>query len=188
MAMRLSKTLSLLGFSPLLQIYACRSTPLLSLLPQCSLYSTQVFSDPYTYRIAASFSAKGHRLNPKVNLFNFLPNADTTAKTKQRSASGQDAFFVSSIGTSSNVAFGVADGVGGWADSGIDSAHFSHGLCEAMARIAERTDPESTLKLRPGDLLQKGYDKVVADKSIDGGGSTACIAVGRSNGTLQVAK
>ena len=86
------------------------------------------------------------------------------------------------------MAFGVADGVGGWSDSGIDSAHFSHRLCEHMAEVARGVVQGAEEELKANELLQKGYDAVVADKSIYGGGSTACIAVGSNDGALQVAK
>ena len=107
---------------------------------------------------------------------------------KERPNSGQDAFFISGIGSSTNVAFGVADGVGGWSESGIDSAHFSHGLCKYMTEVACGVEQGAEKKLKAGGLLQKGYDAVVADKSIPGGGSTACIAIGSNDGALQVAK
>ena len=86
------------------------------------------------------------------------------------------------------MAFGVADGVGGWSDSGIDSAHFSHGLCESMAAEAQSTDLPNKKRLYAGELLQKGYDKVIADKTVTGGGTTACIAIAGSDGNLEVAK
>lgn len=104
-----------------------------------------------------------------------------------RPGSGQDAFFTSRVGDSSHVAFGVADGVGGWSDSGIDSAHFSHGLCRYMAKSArEAGEPAETFTVR--ELLQKGYEGVVADRNIPGGGSTACVAVAGNNGNMEVAK
>ena len=105
-----------------------------------------------------------------------------------RPNSGQDAFFVSRIGNSSNTAFGVADGVGGWSDSGFDSAHFSHGLCQWMARTAETTGETEEKKLGPRELLNTAYTSIVADNLIEGGGSTACVAVGRGDGNLTVAK
>lgn len=84
------------------------------------------------------------------------------------------------------MAFGVADGVGGWSDSGIDSADFSHALCRYMAKHAQDNTEEQKLGAR--DLLHLGFEDVVADKTIPGGGSTACIAVGHSDGHLEVAK
>lgn len=104
-----------------------------------------------------------------------------------RPVSGQDAFFASRIGNSGNIALGVADGVGGWADSGIDSAHVSHGLCRYMGKSAREMGNDAD-KLSARNLLQKGYDRVVADRHIPGGGTTACVAIARNDGYLEVAK
>ena len=212
------KTIGFLGLTPILQCSACRFVPLFSQQnsrPQCfylngptgpdlrSLSRTSStaasprpsFTSPpssdYHYGISAAYSAKGRRFNSKKDLYSFDPLQYTTPGKEHftgRPNSGQDAFFVSRVGNGSNVAFGVADGVGGWADSGIDSAHFSHGLCEQMTEVARSIDTQAEGELRPRELLQRGYDNVVADSTIPGGGSTACIAVGRSDGYLEVAK
>ena len=191
-AMRPLKTMALLGFTPILNGSACRVSPLLSQrdLPQCYPFSTSAPHESFSYRLAASYSAKGKRFNPKTDLLSFNESNSLLREpiAKRRPASGQDAFFISGIGNSTNVAFGVADGVGGWIESGIDPAHFSHGLCENMADIARSTEHGAEEKLKARELLQKGYNAVVADKTITGGGSTACIAVGGNNGDLQVAK
>jgi protein phosphatase PTC7 len=73
-------------------------------------------------------------------------------------------------------------------DSGLDPADFSHGLCEYMA-CAARAWPRGNTRssLHPKDLLQLGYDEVMRDQSIIGGGSTACIAVAEPDGSVQVA-
>ena len=84
------------------------------------------------------------------------------------------------------VAFGIADGVGGWTQSGVDPGEFSHGLCRYMAEKTAR--PDKVDDLRPQRLLQWGYDRVQADKEIEAGGSTACIAAIQPNGSLEVAK
>jgi len=107
--------------------------------------------------------------------------------------SGQDSFFISQVGSSGAAAFGVADGVGGYMDHGIDSAAFAHGMCNYMAKSAAdypygNGDKLATGHLRPQDLLQIGYDQVCKDKSIRGGGSTACIGVAEPQGSLGVAK
>jgi protein phosphatase PTC7 len=155
----------------------------------------------YSYYLAASYSAKGHRLNPEHNLYTHRPlrqpNGKPTdiKKCKQREGkrarpkSGQDAFFVSEVGDSGALAFGVADGVGGWSESGIDPADFAHGLCEYMA-CAARVFPGDSKPgpLHPKDLLQAGYDEVMQDKTITGGGSTACVALAEPNGLVEVAK
>ena len=156
--------------------------------------STSLQSSPnptFSYRIGASFSAKDRRFNPKEDSFNFKSELPVTPGKEfhtGRPKSGQDAFFISGAANGKNVAFGVADGVGGWSDSGIDSAHFSHGLCQWMARIAKGAPYSEKRYLPPQTLLQNAYNGIVKDGKIEGGGSTACIAVGSQDGTLQVAK
>jgi len=41
--------------------------------------------------------------------------------------------------------------------------------------------------LHPKDLLQAGYDEVMKDENIAGGGSTACLAVTEPDGSVEVA-
>ncbi|KAL9130792.1 MAG: hypothetical protein Q9217_001095 [Psora testacea] len=142
----------------------------------------------FSYRIAASFSGKGRRFNPKVDSYSYPHDQELLeGPYTGRPSSGQDAFFVSRIGNSGNTAFGVADGVGGWSDSGFDSAHFSHGLCHLMAQSAETMRETEGAKLGPRELLNKAYRSIVAGKKIEGGGSTACVAVAREHGNLTVA-
>ncbi|KAF2186825.1 protein serine/threonine phosphatase 2C [Zopfia rhizophila CBS 207.26] len=154
----------------------------------------------FSYHVAASYSAKGHNFNAERNIFtrdvfNPIKSSITDVKKckniknkRKRPKSGQDAFFFSQVGTTQTTAFGVADGVGGWVESGVDPADFSHGLCEYMA-CAARIWPQGakTNSLHPKDLLQVGYDEVIADKSIVGGGSTACLAVAEPDGNVEVA-
>ena len=205
------KTIGVLGLSPVIQSSACRLAPVLStqdVRPFCpspwvesrslsrsqssasSSRSSSTSVSKFAYRIGASFSAKGRHFNAKEDLFSFnisniVPDREITTG---RPASGQDAFFISKIGNGNNVAFGVADGVGGWAESGIDSADFSHGLCRYLTASARGADEASEQSLGPQDLLQQGFDAVVADKEIRGGGSTACVAIGKDSGHLEVAK
>ena len=95
---------------------------------------------------------------------------------------------MSSIGKSNDVAFGVADGVGGWADQGIDSADFSHGLCQGMAKVAREQHSTDKKDLWPQYILDDAYQEIVQAGEISGGGSTACVAIGDEEGNLKVAK
>ena len=203
--MRAVHSLSLLGISPVLLCSACRHVPLFSiqhLRPQCPPSSSQhlgplkrPFSQSrfssavgFSYRVAASFSGKGRRFNPKVDTYSYSSDLELLeGPFTGRPSSGQDAFFISRVGNSNSMAFGVADGVGGWSDSGFDSAHFSHGMCQSMARNAEATDDDAATKLSPRTLIQKAYNGIVADQLIEGGGSTACVAVGKRDGNITVA-
>jgi len=154
----------------------------------------------FSYHVAASYSAKQHRFNAAENLFTNPPYDPHPAQAtdvrackdslgrKRRVRSGQDSFFYSQVGNTHSTAFGVADGVGGWVTSGVDPADFAHGLCEYMA-CAARLWPHgaNTTALHPKDLLQLAYDQVRDDGSIDGGGSTACLAVAAPDGHVEVA-
>lgn len=61
---------------------------------------------------------------------------------------GEDAFFISRTGTNGcATALGVADGVYGWRNQGIDAGEYSRGLMRAALNLAESKDP-------PPDALQ----------------------------------
>jgi protein phosphatase PTC7 len=145
----------------------------------------------FTYGISASFSAKDERYNPDTNVFNFNPYNRILARRKDkrtRPRSGQDAFFISRVNNTPDVAFGVADGVGGWVDSGVDPSDFSHGICDYMAHAAytyEEAEWRGGMGARA--LMQKGYDDISSDGSVLAGGSTACVAIARGDGGLEVA-
>lgn len=145
----------------------------------------------FTYGIAASFTAKDRRYNPETNVFNFNPYNPIKARRKDKNTrpeSGQDAFFITRVGESSDVALGVADGVGGWIDSGVDPADFAHGFCDYMAHAAYTYQPEQdTPPYTAGSLMQRGYEDICRDKSVPAGGSTACVAIAKGDGTLEVA-
>lgn len=194
--MRPLRAFSLLGITSAFSVSACRLSPLLAQRDaprsQCSPYSTYAAGDSFLFKLAASYSGKDQRYNAKRDTFIFDPQTEpVTINPKQRFErpnSGQDAFFISSIGNTSDVAFGVADGVGGWIESGIDPSDFSHGLCEHMRKASRETPPGKELQLRPVSLMRQAYDHVEEDTGVEGGGSTACIAVGRQDGSLEVAK
>ncbi|OTA97934.1 hypothetical protein M434DRAFT_391543 [Hypoxylon sp. CO27-5] len=145
----------------------------------------------FTYHAAASFSAKYKKFDPIAHVFHFNPyNRIQTQKRpkSKRPASGQDAFFISRVGDTNAVAFGIADGVGGWEDSGVDPADFSHSFCDYMAAAAYEHKPDGgELLLTARSLMQRGYDDVCRDGSIHAGGSTASIGIASEDGKLEVA-
>jgi protein phosphatase PTC7 len=152
---------------------------------------TTFSSKKFSYGIAASYAAKDTRYNPATNVFNFDPDAPIIERRKDkktRPESGQDAFFVSRVGKSGDVAFGVADGVGGWTDSGVDSADFSHGFCDYMAYMAWTYLPDDKSPvLSARSLMQKGYEAIANDETVKAGGSTACVGIAKEDGSLEVA-
>lgn len=149
----------------------------------------------YTYRLAAASSAKRTPLrHPQYNRDFFL-HSSTSIPAQQpylrstKDASGEDAFFATSVGNSSHVvAFGVADGVGGWQDQGVDPSDFSHALCGLMAGTAHLWDESAEKrKVRPLGLLQTAYDAVMSNPRILAGGSTASLAVIDADGEVECA-
>lgn len=151
----------------------------------------------FTYRLAAASAGKQTPPRPpKHNQDFFLyssahPNQNPPYLRSTKRDSGEDAFFAATIGGSSNhVAFGLADGVGGWQDSGVDPSEFSHGLCGYMAGSAhtfEGLDDEQPETLKPLRLLQRAYDAVMANPRIAAGGCTASLATVGQEGNLETA-
>ncbi|GAB1310992.1 Protein phosphatase 2C 7 [Madurella fahalii] len=161
-------------------------------------YSTSAPSpnSKFVYNVAASYIAKGRAYDPSTHIFQFNPyNRVQPPKAGRgkasRPESGQDAFFVSRLGGNpGEVALGVADGVGGWMDSGVDPADFSHAFCDYMAAAA--TAATATMggtgkPLTARQLMQKGYEAVCHDPAIKAGGSTAVVGLLTANGTVEVA-
>jgi len=89
----------------------------------------------------------------------FLPHPAKVAK------GGEDAYFIGTDGNS----FGVADGVGGWSEVGVDPALYSRGLMESAKEGYDKFQ-----KKDPLEILQYAYDKM--SKAIRGS-CTACIVV-----------
>ncbi|CAF3307746.1 unnamed protein product [Rotaria socialis] len=85
---------------------------------------------------------------------------------------GDDAFFVTRHRLGDFL--GVADGVGGWREHGIDPSLFSRSLMDACKSLIDN----KLIDLNPltlKELLSKGYKKLLEDKQCIIGSSTACI-------------
>ncbi|KAF8924235.1 hypothetical protein BGZ58_002010, partial [Dissophora ornata] len=122
----------------------------------------------YNYLLAASWHPKSRQRQPQLLLqqqqqqqqqdMEDAANAERTLRWKQklravhpqaqqaqqaqthpgRVDAGEDAFF--HVSTPSRVALGVADGVGGWSEMGVDPALFSWALMNNAENIARLTD------------------------------------------------
>ncbi len=158
-----------------------------------TIQRTSTSTAPLSFYLAASASGKGRRFQPKRNTHEYnadtqdalgLQRGETRAQRKaNRPDSGQDAFFIAKLDAKST-AFGIADGVGGWATSGVDPAEFSHGFCHYMAK----TTLEWTHgRLTPRMLMEIGYQNIIDDPSVPAGASTACIGIAAADGGLQMA-
>jgi len=150
----------------------------------------------FTYRLGAASVGKRTSPRPAKLGQDFWPYASTQVKPSPpylrstKKDSGEDAFFATTVGGSyNNVAFGVADGVGGWQDQGVDPSHFSHGLCGLMAGTAYANEGLAEgINVRPRELLQIAYDAVMHNPRILAGGCTASLAVANEHGSIETAK
>ncbi|GKU94572.1 hypothetical protein SLEP1_g8043 [Rubroshorea leprosula] len=83
---------------------------------------------------------------------------------------GEDAHFI----CVDEQAIGVADGVGGWAEVGIDAGKFARKL---MSNSRAAIQDESKGSINPARVLEKAYSRTKAE-----GSSTACIMVLKNEG------
>ncbi|VDN04975.1 unnamed protein product [Thelazia callipaeda] len=84
---------------------------------------------------------------------------------------GDDACFIAQFENTHVV--GVADGVGGWRNYGIDPSEFSSRLMKLCRKIVRKGDFEPT---RPDKLLARAYE-ALAKPPRPTGSSTACVLV-----------
>ncbi|KAF9092543.1 Protein phosphatase PTC7 [Mortierella sp. AD031] len=112
---------------------------------------------------------------------------------------GEDAFF--HVSTPSRVALGVADGVGGWSEVGVDPALFSWALMDNAEAVARLTDVAqsgidskdshassgaSKIPLDAQTILDGAYSELVQSGKVEAGSSTACIlSLCKVTGTLR---
>lgn len=158
-------------------------------------YSTSSSDTTFTYRIAAASAPKGVSPRPPKpgrDYWNYASTHENSSPPYLRSTkkdSGEDAFFASTIGGSqSHVAFGVADGVGGWQDQGVDPSEFSQALCGLMAGSANIHENIEENPVKPQPLLQQAYDAVMNNPRIAAGGCTASLGVMNRRGSIETAK
>ncbi|KAG0336998.1 Protein phosphatase PTC7 [Podila horticola] len=119
------------------------------------------------------------------------PLSSTTKRRTGKVDAGEDAFF--HVSTPSRVALGVADGVGGWSEFGVDPALFSWALMEHAEKIARLTDNIADIRDDPENrvldaqtILDGAYHKLVESGKVEAGSSTACIlSLCKITGTLR---
>ncbi|RDX83666.1 putative protein phosphatase 2C 55, partial [Mucuna pruriens] len=87
----------------------------------------------------------------------YLPHPD------KEETGGEDAHFI----CSEEKAIGLADGVGGWADLGVNSGYYSR---ELMSKSVEAIQEEPKGSIDPARVLEKAHSSTKAK-----GSSTACI-------------
>lgn len=150
----------------------------------------------FTYRLAAAASGKQSPPRQPKRGQDFWTYTSTQANQtppylrSTKPNSGEDAFFAATVGGSKHhVAFGLADGVGGWQDQGVDPSEFSHGLCGLMAGTAYLHEGlEQGKNVKAQDLMQTAYDAVIGNPRIVAGGCTASVGVADESGCIETAK
>ncbi|KAJ6610186.1 phosphatase 2C-like domain-containing protein [Mycena sp. CBHHK59/15] len=174
-----------------------RSTPLAFRF----LSSTSGPPRPYSFHIGASFAPK-----PPIHFAGEKPRVPFPSdgiigswrnkmlshpKAVHTKDDGEDFFFHVNMRNKSGVCLGVADGVTGWLESGVDPALFSQALmyhAHRYARSAWAGEPEvdPTLdyeereqvegwELTPYECMDLAYGGVLRERRVEAGSSTACI-------------
>jgi len=98
-------------------------------------------------------------------------------------ACGEDAYFLAAP-TPATAAIGIADGVGGWRNQGVDPGEFPRSLMNFCREAAEAEAPPD-----PKRLLELGYTRMQQGASGGPpGSSTVCLAsLDRATGELSIA-
>ncbi|EJF65839.1 protein serine/threonine phosphatase 2C [Dichomitus squalens] len=169
---------------------------------------------PYRFHVGASWAGKPHDpRGPRVNTDPFPPDSpigkwrDTTLSRPNPGAGkhiGEDFFYIQDMREGSGVSLGVADGVGGWVESGIDPSLFSQALmyhAHRYSKVAWPGEPEvdpmqeyeereqvEGWELSPVECLESAYGGVLRERYVVAGSSTACIlTLNASTGMLRAA-
>jgi hypothetical protein len=114
--------LARLAFAVLIPKHQCRNLSYDDRIRRRDFFQARLSSSTagpsFTYRVASAYSAKRQRFNPERDMFKWNPynrfQPSTSEKVpfgkrvrSRRPESGQDAFFVSRVGNTGDLAFGV---------------------------------------------------------------------------------
>lgn len=111
---------------------------------------TGTLTKNFNYLIAASWHPKRKRA---INTIAGHPWWKERLRPGKVDA-GEDAFF--HVVTNNGVALGVADGVGGWSQMGVDAANFSWALMDNAANVAKELETKELNSLiRPMAITTK---------------------------------
>ncbi|DAZ98870.1 TPA: hypothetical protein N0F65_002595 [Lagenidium giganteum] len=94
----------------------------------------------------------------------------TTGINEDPKSCGEDSFFVS------RSIVGVADGVGGWNENGVDPGEISRSLMRySIEFIKDQQQQDPHADILPQDVLAAAFDQTQRDDSVEAGSTTACI-------------
>lgn len=130
-----------------LRCLSIRQLPLTSHLPILRLYSTETARKPLQFYISPSFHAKPPTASSPTNFQKKSTNnkvmqgfgkdspiakfRDLALKGNSQGI-GHDFYFIKESNREGDFTIGIADGVGGWEDSGVDPSHFSQALMVSL--------------------------------------------------------
>ncbi|KAJ1030494.1 hypothetical protein NDA16_001403 [Ustilago loliicola] len=101
---------------------------------------------------------------------------------------GEDSLMCTSMSTAGDVAIGVADGVGGWTENGIDPSLFSQALMFYASKSAAAASASPETGAAPNRILAEAFEKVLKEPLVVAGSATACVlTLDSSHGTLRSA-
>lgn len=93
-----------------------------------------------------------------------------------------------SMSNAGDMAIGVADGVGGWTENGIDPSLFSQALMFYASKSASQVSANSDSASAPNRILAEAFERVLKEPLVVAGSATACIlTLDSSNGSLRSA-
>ncbi|CAL1704761.1 unnamed protein product [Somion occarium] len=177
--------------------------------------STSALPRPFRFHVGASWAGKQPDTQQRrVKTLPFPKDSeigawrDQTLSRPKASSSGrhigEDFFYVQDMRKQSGVSLGIADGVGGWVDAGVDPSLFSQALMYHAHRYAKvswpgepETDPNLDYEereqvdgweLTPQECMELAHGQVLREHFVKAGSSTACIVnLNAANGILRSA-
>ncbi|SNX81428.1 related to PTC7 - type 2C protein phosphatase [Melanopsichium pennsylvanicum] len=140
---------------------------------------------------SSSASANEEDGAPKKAQIGFPPDSDIGRwrdELLRGGEAGEDSLMCTSMGPAGDVAIGVADGVGGWTENGIDPSLFSQALMFYASKSAAIAAAGPEPGAAPNRILAEAFEHVLKEPLVVAGSATACILTMDSNhGTLRSA-
>ncbi|KAJ8496546.1 hypothetical protein ONZ45_g12407 [Pleurotus djamor] len=154
----------------------------------------------YKYHVAASWAGKpGNRggtypANTVIGAWVLDTLKRYSSSPRRAEEPGEDFLFINSLPHDAGLAVGIADGVGGWVNKGVDPAVFSQALmyyCSKvfLGEIVKESVWKSHSRLSPRDCMKLAYEVTMTDSFVKAGSATVClITMDSQTGALKAAK
>jgi protein phosphatase PTC7 len=115
-----------------------------------------------------------------ISAVKYVPKDHKKTKnhTPERPNAGEDAFFTySPQDKSSNFigAMGIADGVGGYADLGVDASLIAWQLMENVRDNFDKNRDLDSIYTSPREVLHRAFETILFKGQVACGGTTACL-------------